>query len=317
MSLLSPARLARPFVSGGDASHRAAVSIAGAIEPSRAYHPVLVADAERPATAGELRALYANSSYPRDQIEQSLAGALAAGRTASVMRNWLAQEYPASPIAPKVLTTPTPVVVATARANPPTRGNDVSLLKKIGGALGKAAVGFAAGGPMGALAGAASSLLPSRTAPTATMPTSALLPGIGTIAGRIGGAIGRAGPAAVGGALIPGVISRLAPGGTSGCGCNGSGRDSCTGQKLSSQKAPDATFFGGCCPPGRVLRRQAWGRDICMKKPRMNVFNPSALARADRRMTGFARRSTAMLRDMGFQVSRQRKVSVGKKRRRR
>lgn len=80
--------------------------------------------------------------------------------------------------------------------------------------------------------------------------------------------------------------------------------------------APTATFFGGECPPGRVLRRRPWSRDICIKKPRMNPFNPRALARADRRVTSFARRSKAILQDLGFHVAPRKKTSLGKRRRR-
>lgn len=140
-----------------------------------------------------------------------------------------------------------------------------------------------------------------------------------TLAGGVARAAGTITRAAgtIGG--ITSMFPRLSPGGSAGgCGCNGSsGRDPCTGQRTSSQPAPLATFFGGCCPPGRVLRRINNGRDICMKRPTMNVFNPRALARADKRLTGFARRGSAILKDLGFQVSRHRHVKIGKKRRRR
>lgn len=50
---------------------------------------------------------------------------------------------------------------------------------------------------------------------------------------------------------------------------------------------PPAGIFTGACPPGRVLRRVSLGRDVCVKKPRMNVCNRSALSRATRRVKGF------------------------------
>lgn len=120
--------------------------------------------------------------------------------------------------------------------------------------------------------------------------------------------------AGAGTALVP-------SGGAGGCGCSGSGRDPCTHNRLSSRNnpAPKATLFGGCCPPGRVLRRLPMGRDICIKQPRMNPFNPHALARADRRITTFARRAAPMLHDMGYTVSRSRHVKIkttGRKKRR-
>lgn len=89
------------------------------------------------------------------------------------------------------------------------------------------------------------------------------------------------------------------------------------GPTSASGPAPTATFFGGECPPGRVLRRVSMGRDICIKKPRMNPFNPRALARADRRVTSFARRSKAILQDLGFTVSARKAKGINKKRRRR
>lgn len=144
---------------------------------------------------------------------------------------------------------------------------------------------------------------------------AALLP---AVAGPIGGVIG----GVVGGAIntfAGGILNRLTPGSTaaSGCGCGHSnGRDPCTRQKMTSQPAPTATFFGGCCPPGRTLRRINNGRDICIKTPRMNPFNPRALARADARITTFARRAAPIFRDMGFAVSSTRKVTLKKGRKR-
>lgn len=135
----------------------------------------------------------------------------------------------------------------------------------------------------------------------------------GTLAGTLGTTIG---------GLLPGLLPKV-PGLTptsspttsgGGCGCNGNGRDPCTHQKMSSAPAPLASFFGGCCPPGRVLRRKPFARDICIKKPRMNPFNPQALARADRRVTSFARRSKAMLKDLGYHISPARKLKGPKRR---
>lgn len=139
------------------------------------------------------------------------------------------------------------------------------------------------------------------------------LPIVGSMLGPVGSAIGAIGakilspkgpspvPAVVGSTLgsmmsglIPGTPSRHSPQGP----------------------APKATFFGGECPPGRKLRRIAMGRDVCIKTPRMNPFNPRALARADRRVTAFARRSKAILQDLGYHVA-PRKKSLAKKKRRR
>lgn len=97
---------------------------------------------------------------------------------------------------------------------------------------------------------------------------------------------------------------------TTGCGCGSRGRDPCTHQKMTHQPAPLATFFGGCCPPGRTLRRKPFGRDVCIKTPRLNPFNPHALARADRRITTFSRRAAPILHDMGYTVSRTRHVKL-------
>lgn len=158
----------------------------------------------------------------------------------------------------------------------------------IGGAIGSVVpgIGTALGAGLGSfLAGATGGNGPP-------ISTSGAAPGGGVLGGLIGGAIPGIG------ALIPGLVS----GGTTSTPGNG--------------KAPLATFFGGQCPPGRVLRRKGMARDVCIKKPRMNVFNPRALARADRRVTSFARRSKAILQDLGYKVS-SRKKSVGPKKRKR
>lgn len=130
------------------------------------------------------------------------------------------------------------------------------------------------------------------------------------IRGAIGGAAG-----AIGGGIVQQFLPGLSPGQTgSSCGCKGSGRhrDPCTHQVIGSKNnpAPLATFFGGCCPPGRVLRRKPMGRDVCIKQPRMNPFNPRALARADHRITTFARRTAPILKSMGFTVTSTRHVHV-------
>lgn len=59
---------------------------------------------------------------------------------------------------------------------------------------------------------------------------------------------------------------------------------------VRQQPAPTAGLLTGACPPGRVLRRRRLGRDICIKKPHMNVLNPRALARSTRRVSGFLHR---------------------------
>lgn len=229
------------------------------------------------------------------------------------------------------------------------RGDDVSIFSNIGRAVKKGfgdlgrEVGRAAtktapvasllpgGGAITGLLGGASKIL-TTLAPSArpetrsqlpAMPaftaTHALLPAVaGPISTAIGGALG-----GIAGQVLPQFFPGLAPGtsvATRGCGCNGtSGRDPCTRQRLSSQPAPLATFFGGCCPPGRTLRRIRNGRDICIKTPKVNPFNPRALARADARITTFARRAAPIFKDLGYAVSSSRKVKlkVGRKRGRR
>lgn len=47
------------------------------------------------------------------------------------------------------------------------------------------------------------------------------------------------------------------------------------------------------------------------KSPRMNVLNPSALRRANRRVCGFASFARPVLRELGYQVSTTRKASRG------
>lgn len=74
--------------------------------------------------------------------------------------------------------------------------------------------------------------------------------------------------------------------------------------------APKATFFGGECPPGMVRRNISFGRDTCVRKPRMNVLNPHALSRARRRVDGFAGKSIPILKQLGFQVSKTRHAKV-------
>ena len=59
------------------------------------------------------------------------------------------------------------------------------------------------------------------------------------------------------------------------------------GGQSSVQEAPKASLIMGTCPPGRVRRKVAWGRDICAKKPTMNPLNPKALRRATTRMARF------------------------------
>lgn len=241
--------------------------------------------------------------------------------------------FPTTPLAsppalpPPPAPAPAPIVTAMLPVATPvltTQESDVSLLKKIAGfATGAAKVGagFAAGGPVGALAVGAK-LVASNNLRTSAAPITRL-PAVPTAAVRIPAPVAGAAGGIIGDA-VRGGIQRLLPGGTNGasgggCGCGSSDRDPCTRQKLSAQRAPEATFFGGCCPPGRVLRRRPWARDICAKKATMNVFNPRALARADRRLTGFVRRAAPILRDMGFNVETRRKPKAGliKRKRRR
>lgn len=62
-----------------------------------------------------------------------------------------------------------------------------------------------------------------------------------------------------------------------------------SGQAMTSSQGPPpkAGLITGSCPPGRVRRTVAYGRDVCVRKARMNVLNPKALNRAARRMSGF------------------------------
>lgn len=217
----------------------------------------------------------------------------------------------------------------------------MSLWSTIGSVAGGVG-GFLLGGPAGAVAGykGAQTLLggnggppssggqigyapmaaPAFTPPPLTMPPTYSMPvtqaGMAAGGGSVGGMIASGVISTIGGALI----NRYAPGGTmttgSSCGCSPT-RDPCTGQKLSHQRAPEASFWGGCCPPGRVLRRRPWARDVCIKKPRMNPFNPAALARADRRITSFVRRSVPIMRELGLHVDTTRhKSGLTKKRKR-
>lgn len=149
------------------------------------------------------------------------------------------------------------------------------------GGVARVATGFVAGGPIGALTAAAT--LPSFSA---SKPSST-----GARMGSVGGGVaGIAGQVA--GSYLAGKLS-----GGSSCGCSSSsGRDPCTQQKYGGHvKAPEASFFGGCCPPGRVLRRRPWARDICARKARMNVANPRALRRAIRRARGFEKLAMSVL----------------------
>lgn len=55
----------------------------------------------------------------------------------------------------------------------------------------------------------------------------------------------------------------------------------------TSAPAPKAGLLTGSCPPGRVVRKIAYGRDICIRKPKMNPLNPKALRRATTRISRF------------------------------
>jgi hypothetical protein len=61
----------------------------------------------------------------------------------------------------------------------------------------------------------------------------------------------------------------------------------CNSNNALMAQTPNAGLLTGSCPPGRVLRRIPYGRDKCIKKPRMNPLNPKALMRATRRLAGF------------------------------
>lgn len=220
----------------------------------------------------------------------------------------------ASPRPPIVVPPPAPTLKTQSQGAP------VSILSS----LGNIASGLIGGGNKIAqgiqtVGNITTALRPGSTVPTGPMPLQPMGAGAlaGKVAGPLGGLIGAA-SGLFGGSSIGAAIGQYAGGAAAagGCGCNGSGRDPCTRQRASSQPAPLATFFGGCCPPGRTLRRVNNGRDVCIKTPRMNVFNPRALARADRRVTGFARRAAPILKDMGYTVGRTRSVSLGKKKKR-
>lgn len=211
---------------------------------------------------------------------------------------------------------PAPVAVPRAATLGPTPSPEppVSLLSSIG----KFAGGVVKSIPVvGQIAGGIEALTRRSPSPTvATLPQFGGVPALPQFQSGVGAAVGT-----LAGNVASGLISRIAGGGMAptGCGCNGArGRDPCTQQAVTSQRAPLATFFGGCCPPGRVLRRVAGGRDICARRARMNPFNPRALARADRRITTFARRAAPIMKDLGFAVSRTRypKIKTVKRRRR-
>ena len=51
--------------------------------------------------------------------------------------------------------------------------------------------------------------------------------------------------------------------------------------------APKAGLITGACPPGMRRKTVSLGRDICVRKPRMNVLNPKALRKATSRISGF------------------------------
>lgn len=88
------------------------------------------------------------------------------------------------------------------------------------------------------------------------------------------------GPLIRGGAGVLGnVLGRLAGGPAAG----------------EEEQAPLAGLITGDCPPGRVLRRVAWGRDVCARRARMNYTNVHALRRAMRRVTGFAKIAKATI----------------------
>jgi hypothetical protein len=63
-------------------------------------------------------------------------------------------------------------------------------------------------------------------------------------------------------------------------------------------KAPKATLITGACPPGRVVRKIAYGRDICIRKPKMNPLNPKALRRATTRISRFHHFAVAAEKEM-------------------
>jgi hypothetical protein len=111
---------------------------------------------------------------------------------------------------------------------------------------------------------------------------SAIVPGAGSIAGAIGRVLGRAGAAVGIGTAACAVFPSLP-------GCGGSAVTPVTSQvaQVPSGPAPKASLILGSCPPGRVRRKVAWGRDICARRPHMNVLNPHALRRAARRIGGF------------------------------
>lgn len=209
---------------------------------------------------------------------------------------------------------PQPVVSST---QPLTSGADVSLLSKAVGAVGKA-VGGALKSPIGkavaglvpglgtALAigsaassavsvfkgggGVASPVLPPppttfpRLSPNVNQAGMIPLGAVGKVAGAAGAAVGRAVTRAGG---VRAIAKKVF--------ITGAGWflvDKITGAILGPAETP----------PRR----------------RMNVLNPRALSRANRRVCGFARAARPILRDLGFQVSATRrspKACRGKKRR--
>lgn len=160
-------------------------------------------------------------------------------------------------------------------------------LGKIGKAVVGGVKGFVTGGPVGALAGAARTLLPAPRSPvqgTALAPAPRLpgftgiqLPGI---------AIGAGVPTAPGfGPLDPptGPVGTMLPSGfIPGCQLKGT-RPNKSG--YYKQVQPGNPFSAIYIPKGSV----------CVKTRRMNIANPRALRRAVRRAQGFAKMARRVL----------------------
>lgn len=270
----------------------------------------ITAAAPRALTANDYRPLYLASSYDRGAMENSIAAAVRDQVPLDRISSWLTKEYPGSLV--PVAGGPQPVLLSNLTGDP-----NVSLLSKIGGAIARTAVGFATGGPAGAVMGAASGLLGGGSKPP-TPPTFAaagLAGGLGGAIGRIGGAIGRVAGSSIGRTAIGGVATGAGIG-------------------IINRMTSGSSALADALPRGyhynKVLRRyeiaKANGRDVqdprdeprvkneVVRNRSMNVLNPRALARANRRVCGFAGVARKTLRDLGYQVSSSRKArSCGSK----
>lgn len=119
---------------------------------------------------------------------------------------------------------------------------------------------------------------------------------------------------------LGGLLSTIGKGALAGLAGSAAGMElqNLLGPSSSLQTAPKASLLTGACPPGRKLRRIAYGRDICVRKPRMNPLNPKALKRATSRLAGFhkfaahaEKEMAAAFRKGGFHPAARARISKG------